>query len=421
MNDKKSNSAALIGAAFLMATSAIGPGFLTQTATFTGSLQGSFGFVILISLIMSAIAQMNIWRVLCYAGKRGQDVANQLVMGLGYFLAALIALGGLAFNIGNVGGGGLGFHALLGIPDRIGYIISALLAIVIFLSKQAKSIVDQVVKYLGAIMIVVILVVMIITKPPVGEAVKNTFMPSASMGSLFPAILTLLGGTVGGYITFSGAHRLIDAGVTGKDSLSKVNSSSVMGICIAAVVRVLLFLAILGVVTKFAGINLATPSANEAMVQSGQIPAYNGISNPAAYAFLVGAGNLAYRFAGLVILCAALTSIIGAAYTSVSFLKTFSPAIEKNENYWIIGFIAVSSLIMIILGGAAKLLVLAGAVNGLILPISLGVCLVASTRKDIMGDDYKHPTWLLVLGIIVVIVSAYVGITSLKNLGNLFV
>ena len=39
MEEKKksnANTTALIGAAFLMATSAIGPGFLTQTATFTG-------------------------------------------------------------------------------------------------------------------------------------------------------------------------------------------------------------------------------------------------------------------------------------------------------------------------------------------------------------------------------------------------
>lgn len=35
--DNKKNMSVLLGAAFLMATSAIGPGFLTQTATFTGS------------------------------------------------------------------------------------------------------------------------------------------------------------------------------------------------------------------------------------------------------------------------------------------------------------------------------------------------------------------------------------------------
>ena len=66
-------------------------------------------------------------------------------------------------------------------------------------------------------------------------------------------------------------------------------------------------------------------------------------ANPAADAFRKGAGEIGYRFAGLVLLCAAITSIIGAAYTSVSFLKTFHPAIEKHENGVIIGFIAAST------------------------------------------------------------------------------
>ncbi|MFR5702075.1 MAG: hypothetical protein ACLUD0_09520 [Eubacterium ramulus] len=53
-NNQKKNAGALIGAAFLMATSAIGPGFLTQTGKFTDSLHGSFGFVILISIILAS-------------------------------------------------------------------------------------------------------------------------------------------------------------------------------------------------------------------------------------------------------------------------------------------------------------------------------------------------------------------------------
>ena len=78
MSEKKKSGGALLGAAFLMATSAIGPGFLTQTATFTGQYQASFGFVILVSVILAAIAQMNIWRVLCVTGLRGQDVSNTI-------------------------------------------------------------------------------------------------------------------------------------------------------------------------------------------------------------------------------------------------------------------------------------------------------------------------------------------------------
>ena len=94
---------AILGAAFLMATSAIGPGFLTQTTVFTQSLAASFGFVILISVLLDIGAQMNIWRVIAVTEKRAQIIANELLPGMGYLLTALIVVGGLAFNIGNIG------------------------------------------------------------------------------------------------------------------------------------------------------------------------------------------------------------------------------------------------------------------------------------------------------------------------------
>ena len=86
----KKNSA-IIGAAFLMATSAIGPGFLTQTSLFTEQLLTSFGFVILISVLLDIGAQLNIWRIITVSGYRAQDLANKVFPGLGFFLAALIA------------------------------------------------------------------------------------------------------------------------------------------------------------------------------------------------------------------------------------------------------------------------------------------------------------------------------------------
>ena len=313
----------------------------------------------------------------------------------------LIVAGGLVFNIGNVGGGALGFNTLLGIPQSVGYFLAGGVAIVVFLLKNAMKAMDTLTKVLGGIMIVVIFVVIVIVRPPLGTALRETFLPQASMSDIFPAVLTLLGGTVGGYITFAGAHRLIDAGITKKENLGEITKSSVMGIGIATIVRVFLFLAVLGVV---AGGAVTLDS-----------------SNPAADAFRRGAGEIGYRFFGLVLLAAAITSIVGCAYTSVSFLKTFHPAIEKNEKWFIVGFIALCTVVMAFIGQPAALLVLAGALNGLILPITLGVCLIASQKKTIMGTDYRHPLWLLILGIVVVIAAAYLGITSLSSLGQLFV
>ena len=329
---------------------------------------------------------------------------NKVLPGLGYVIAFLVVAGGLVFNIGNVGGGALGFNSLLGIPTTYGCFLAGAIAICVFLYKNALDAMDTLTKILGGIMIVVIFVVILIVKPPVGMAVKETFVPTAPMDSIFPAILTLLGGTVGGYITFAGAHRLIDAGITKEENLKEINKSSVMGIGIATIVRILLFLAILGVVVETATSPATTLDA----------------SNPAADAFLQGAGQIGYRFFGLVLLCAAVTSIIGCAYTSVSFLKTFSKTIANNEKWFIVGFIALSTVVMALIGQPATLLVLAGALNGLILPITLGVCLIASQKKSIMGENYKHPIVLLILGIIVVVISAYLGITSLGKLSALF-
>jgi Mn2+/Fe2+ NRAMP family transporter len=131
----KSNWSLLLGAAFLMATSAIGPGFLTQTTVFTQQLAASFGFVILMSIILDIGAQLNVWRIIAVSEKRGQEIANLVFPGLGYFVAFLTVLGGVAFNIGNIAGAGLGVNVLFGLSPKTGALIIAIIAIAIFLIK----------------------------------------------------------------------------------------------------------------------------------------------------------------------------------------------------------------------------------------------------------------------------------------------
>lgn len=393
--EKKNNLSVLLGAAFLMATSAIGPGFMTQTAVFTKDMGATFGFVILASVIMSFVAQLNVWRVLAVSKMRGQDIANKVLPGLGYFITFLVCLGGLAFNIGNVGGAALGFQVLFDLDLKIAALVSGALGVIIFSFKSASKLMDKLTQILGAMMILLIGYVAFSTNPPVGTAIKETFVPS-SINLI--AIITLIGGTVGGYIMFSGGHRLIDAGIVGEENLSQVNKSAILGMSVATIVRIFLFLAVLGVVSL-----------------GNQL----GAENPAADAFKIAAGTVGYKIFGLVFLAAALTSIVGAAYTSVSFLKTFFKVVKDYENLFIIAFIVVSTLILIFLGKPAKLLVLAGSLNGLILPITLAITLIASKKQDIVGK-YKHSNILFFLGWVVVLVAAYIGVKSLSKLAELF-
>ena len=386
----KRNSA-ILGAAFLMATSAIGPGFLNNTSAFTQQLLTSFGFVILISVVIDIGAQLNIWRIITVSGSRAQDLSNKLLPGVGYLLATLVAFGGLAFNVGNIAGCGLGLEVLTGIDAKWGAIISCIIALIIFWIKEAGKAIDLFVKILGIAMIGLTVYVMFASHPPFGKAILHTFWPEKIDVKM---IVALVGGTVGGYISFAGAHRLLDANVKGIGAIPQVNKSSVIGIVITAVMRYVLFLAALGVV--WAGATLLD-------------------KNPAASVFQIAAGNTGYKFFGIVLWSAAITSVIGASYTSVSFWKTFSPALEKNQRVLISGFIIISTIIFILLKQTpGTILILAGILNGLILPIALAIMLIAVTKKRLF-PTYQHPLWMHITGWLVVALMTWMSFIIIQQ------
>ncbi|WP_067504596.1 NRAMP family divalent metal transporter [Actinoplanes sp. TFC3] len=393
---RRSRRTALIGAIFLMATSAIGPGFITQTTTFTAKLGAAFAFGILMSILVDFVVQMNIWRIISVSGKRAHEIANAVVPGAGYLLAFLVILGGLVFNIGNVAGSGLGLNAVLGLNPKIGGLISAVTAISIFLVKRAGMAMDRLLIGLGLVMIALTLYVAIVSQPPVGDALTQTILPEHVD---FAAITTIIGGTVGGYITYSGAHRLLDSGTTGPEHIREVTRGALSGIAVTGLMRYLLFLAILGVVAG--GVALDTSG------------------NATAQAFRSAAGEFGQRAFGVVLWAAAITSVIGAAYTSVSFFTAFSARMNEPRlrSWGTVGFIAVTTVIYLLIGTApAALLVFAGGFNGLILPIGLTILLYAAWRRRELLRGYRYPVWLLVLGVLVAGLTWYMGVVSARTI-----
>ena len=384
---KKIFKSPIIAAAFLMATSAIGPGFLTQTAVFTSQLLASFGFVILISIILDIGAQLNIWKVLAASGMRAQELANKVIPGAGFVLSGLILVGGLAFNTGNLGGAGLGLNVLTGWNAETGAIISAAIAMFIFLRKDSMRWMDVFTKVLGILMIVLTVYVVVVAEPPWGEALQKSVVPD-KIDLL--AIITLVGGTVGGYISFAGAHRLIDAGMTGPDHTKAVGKSAVTAILLASVMRILLFLAALGVVAK--GLSLDA-------------------GNPAASVFQLAAGRIGYLLFGIVMWSAAITSVVGSAYTTISFFRSLHPVFENKEKTMLVNFVGVALLIFLVVGKPVKTLVVVGALNGFILPVALMLILLAAGNKKITGD-YKHPLWLKIFGIAVIAFTLYLSVKT---------
>jgi Mn2+/Fe2+ NRAMP family transporter len=392
-----SGRAKFLGAMFLMATSAIGPGFITQTTTFTDQLRAAFAFAIVVSILFDIAIQLNVWRVIGIAGRRAQDLANSVLPGSGFVLAALDVLGGLVFNIGNIAGCSLGLNAIFGLDVRLGAAISAAVAVGIFLVRQAGVAMDRVVVLLGVVMIGLTTFVAVKTQPPVGEALIQTVAPETVD---FLVITTLIGGTVGGYIVYAGAHRLVDNGIKGEEFVGEITRSSILGVLITGVMRVLLFLAILGVVA--AGRQLDE-------------------LNPAASAFQHALGEAGKIVFGVIMWAAAITSVIGASYTSTSFLKVMGAWVTRWERWVVCGFIVTSTVIFLVAKTTpVSLLVFAGAFNGLILPFGLGILLwIAARRRDLIGG-YAYPRWLLIIGVVAWVLTIYLGYESLTGLGNLF-
>lgn len=387
---------AILGAMFLMATSAIGPGFLTQTSVFTVQVGAAFAFAILVSILVDVAIQMNVWRVLGITGLRANELGNTVLPGLGWIMAACVFAGGLVFNIGNIAGAGLGTNAMLGVDPKIGGAVSALVAVLVFLSKRAGMALDRIVAGLGALMILLMLYVAIASAPPVGEALKNTVAPEEVD---FLVITTLVGGTVGGYITFAGAHRMIDSGFTGPENLSQITRGSVLGIIVTGVMRVLLFLAVLGVVAT--GVTLAS-------------------DNTAADAFYHAAGEIGLRLFGVVLWAAGLTSVIGASYTSISFVNTQNTT-AKVRSLATVAFIVVCAVAYFLLNSAPQtLLIFAGAFNGLILPVGFAVVLWVTWRRSDLLRGYSYPMWLKILGTVVWVLTIYLGWNSLSGLAALW-
>jgi Mn2+/Fe2+ NRAMP family transporter len=169
--------------------------------------------------------------------------------------------------------------------------------------------------------------------------------------------------------------------------VGKVTRSAFWAIGIATLMRVVLFLAALGIVSR----GLALDPAN-----------------PPASVFRHATGEVGYRLFGVVMWAAAITSVVGAAYTSVSFLRGVHRALDAHWPRLVTAFIVLSTVVFVFVGRPVRTLVLVGALNGLILPLALGTMLVAAHRRDVVGD-YRHPPLLTALGAVVALAMAAAG------------
>jgi Mn2+/Fe2+ NRAMP family transporter len=81
-------------------------------------------------------------------------------------------------------------------------------------------------------------------------------------------------------------------------------------------------------------------------------------------------------------------------------------------------FIIISTSIFVITGKPKELLLLAGLVNGFILPFALSIMLIAGRRLPIL-KQFKYPLWIEIAGWLVVAVMGTMSVFALiEQLGK---
>ena len=364
----KKSGKQIFAAAFLMATSAIGPGFLTQTTVFTSKLLYNFGLVIVVSILIDIVAQIIIWRALTFSNLKAQKLGNVLFPGLGNLLAVCVAFGGLVFNIGNLAGAGMGMNAMFEVSNEAGILVTSVIVFFLFYSKNSLAKLDFIVEILGILMLVLIVFMLFKANLDVGKLLRYSFWPEVFD---VKSTITLIGGTVGGYITFAGAQRLMDAGLVGEKHKTEVIQSASIGIIFTGILRYCLYVGTLSIVIS--GVSLDA-------------------TNPTSSVFLTTFGESGRVLFGLMIWAASITSIIGATYTSIAFLADIHPTFTNSKKYWSLGFVLVSAIVILFFGKPVNLLLFAGYINGFILPIGLAIILV-SLRTNKVFKDFKQ-SWI---------------------------
>ena len=141
-----------------------------------------------------------------------------------------------------------------------------------------------------------------------------------------------------------------------------MNRSAIAGILTTGIMRTLLFLAVLGVVVTGVTLNA---------------------DNPPASVFEHAIGPIGKNFWSCYFRSRNVISDWFSIY-KCNFLKTLHKSLFNKNNLIVIVFIVISTIIFLLIGKPIGLLIIAGAINGWILPITLGAILIASRKNQLL-------------------------------------
>ena len=398
MTEKRERSKfSIFGPGMIITASFVGPGTVT-TMTQGGA---GFGYSLLWAVVFSIIATIALQEMVARLalvtneglGEAIRDIFNHQLLKLitVWFSMIAVAVGCAAYISGDLLGTSLGAAYLLGIPENY---IAPVIGLVILLIGLSGSydLIEKVMTVLVLIMGVIFITTVIVIQPDFGAVLKGAFIPSIPNGSLL-TIIALIGTTVVPYNFFIHASSIHER-FNGIKDLKTVRIDTIVAIGLG------------GLISAAILITAGT------LIHGKEVSSIVELSEPLKPIL----GDFAPIFMSVGLFSAGLSSAIaspmGAAATISSCLR-WEGGVKSKKYRLVFAIVIFIGIITSSLGfEPLEVLLIAQALNGIILPLIAILIFVILNKKNMMGK-FANGIVLNIIGLFVVLVVSFLGVYSL--------
>ncbi|WP_301420301.1 Nramp family divalent metal transporter [Mammaliicoccus lentus] len=383
----------------IITASFIGPGTVT-TMTQGGA---GFGYSLLWAVLFSIIATIALQEMVARLalvtneglGEAIRDIFNHHLLKLitVWFSMIAVAVGCAAYISGDLLGTSLGAAYLIGVPENV---IAPIIGVIILCIGLIGSydLIEKVMTVLVLVMGVIFVTTVIVIQPDFGAVLKGAFVPSIPNGSLL-TVIALIGTTVVPYNFFIHASSIHER-FNGIKDLKAVRIDTIVAIGLG------------GIISAAILITAGT------LIEGDEVSSLVQLSEPLKPIL----GDFAPLFMSIGLFSAGLSSAIaspmGAAATISSCLR-WKGGVKSKKYRFVFAVVIFIGIITSALGfEPLEVLLLAQALNGVILPIIAILIFIILNKKNMMGK-FANGVVLNIIGLFVVLVVSFLGIYSLVD------
>lgn len=394
-----------LGPGMIITASFIGPGTVT-TMTQSGA---GFGYSLLWAVVFSVIATIVVQEMiirLSLVTREGLGEAIQSLLQhkvgkfiLVWFILIVVTLGCAAYISGDLIGTSLGAAYLLHLPKHV---VAPIIGIIILLIGVLGNydFLEKVMIVLMVIMGLIFITTMILVQPDVGAIFKGALVPTVPNGSML-TVIALIGTTVVPYNFFIHSTAVHERFHSIK-ALRFARWDTVLSITIG------------GIISAAILISAATLIRDEEVSSVIQLarPLEPILGQAAPYAMSIG-----LFAAGL---SSALASPTGAAAT-ISSLLGWKGGMSSKKYKTVFACIIIVGIISSALGfEPLQVVLVAQALNGMILPIVAIVIFIIVNRRGLLGDYVNNWKWNVIGGLVVAVITFLGGYSLVDAVAQLF-